>query len=200
MNQDFGLSLRLERPEGRMLHKLEQDRMGKTYEIVDYWLTHPKQTISIHLRGENQNIPYILAPQSFLNYMATDELFGVYAGEMMFISSKLAREHPAWVPLVVLKLRLEKIATPGDPSGRTKHLEAAFATTRIAGRVLDETEYRSFLDTYRRHESAGYFDLDRELTDFLASGDGDSLKAKRKYLEAHHHNKWVAHYLAIKFN
>lgn len=173
--------------------QIQENPMGHAYELFDFYDRQPKIEATLKIGGEEHKLRYVLAPQSFLNYVHRGERFGAYLGDMVFINARLAEEHPAWVPFVLLKLYGEKHVDQGlDQSGRVKHMQSLYATIRVAGMIMNEEELRGFLDEIRNYETSGYFELDTEVREFLSSGGGNALVAKRKYLEAHRANKWVA--------
>ena len=172
--------------------ELQQDRIGKIYEIIDYWQHQPKLEARLKIGGEDRKVDYVFAPPSFLNYINPGEKFGAYLGNMMMVNSELQREHPEWVPYVLLKLYAEKFAGSGhDLSGTAKHWQSLFGTIRTAGAVMNKPQLHTFLETLSRHETSGYFTLDREVQEFMEREGGNALKGKRRYLDNHRRDKWV---------
>jgi hypothetical protein len=78
-----------------------------------------------------------------------------------------------------------------DTSGRAVHWQALYATTRFAGMKMDEQSLREFLTAAAKYDDTGYYDIDRQVKEFIENNGGDLLTAKRKYLENHRRNKWV---------
>lgn len=173
--------------------ELQQDKMGKIYELVDYWNHAQRQITAFNYNGVEHRIEYAFAPQSFLNYIkGSTEPFGAYIGNMMFINSSMLNTHPEWIPLILVKLYAQKKIDPGlDTSGRAKHWDSMYRTIRAAGKVMDENQLREFIDITRTYDSTGYFSLDGDLKRFIEEGGNDALTAKRKYLDRHHGNRWV---------
>jgi len=184
------LKLSLE-PEGCL--ELQQDKTGKVYELIDYWDHTQKYITAFNYNGVEHKIEYAFAPQSFLNYIKGEkEFFGAYLGDMMFINSSMLKNHPEWIPLILVKLYAQKKIDPGlDKTGRAVHWDSFYRTIRTAGKAMSETQLKEFIDMTRKYESTGYFDLDSDIKQFIESSGNDSLAAKRNYLNRHHNNMWV---------
>ncbi|MBT3985003.1 hypothetical protein HOD38_03690 [archaeon] len=170
--------------------ELQPPMAGVLYELVDFWTSSPKHKLKVPIGEEMHEAQYVLAPERFLQYVKDDEPFGIYVGDMTFISAELAKEHPTWVPYIALKLVAQRHINEGlDESGRARHWQALFGAIRVAGLKMDEPNFRGFIEELAAHENSGYFELDDELNDFL--GGNDPLTAKRKYLDHHRNNRWV---------
>jgi hypothetical protein len=179
---------------GKMMLSFEQNRMNKAYEIVDYYDRKRPLSITIHFRGEDHIVEYVLAPKSFLNYITPGEHFGIYAYGMILVSSEIAYEHPGWVYYIVAKLFLEPFVDEGlDKTGRAKHFASLMTTIRVAGVKMPQAELVEFLEKMMAEEQSHYFEIDGEVKKFLEDAkDPDSRRRRRlEYLSHHHRNFWV---------
>lgn len=175
------------------VQRLEPNRMGKIYELMDFYEHQPKSEFTLNINNQEHKINYVFAPQSFLNYIkGSTEPFGASIGDMIFINSKLQENNPNWIPYIVGKLYAEKHIDPGlDESGKAVHWEALSRTIRVAGAKMNQRELVDFLEQTKEYETTGYFEFDGEVKEFLDRYGGDPTKAKREYLERHHGNRWV---------
>jgi len=190
----MSLELKLIQTPVLQARQVQEDPIGKVYALRDYWDSQTPITISFDIGERTHETKYVLAPESFIKYMSGgDEIFGGYVNDMMFISSKLAQEHPEWAPYVAFKLYSERFVDEGkDNSGKVKHWQALLGTMRLAGMTMSQGESEKFLEAIRPYETTRGFDMLREAYDnFIESGAGDPIEAKRKYLERHHGNRWV---------
>lgn len=171
---------------------MEDDRIGKLYEIIDFWEHDAHLRASFEINGEEHTIEYVFAPQSFLQYVEPKEKFGFHVHGMIFINANLLKSNPQWIPYILMKLYAERFIDPDvDESGRVKHWQALFGTIRLAGMTMGEKELHEFLRAVMEHEQTQYFQLDEQAREFVRKGGGSLLEAKRKYLERHHKNQWV---------
>lgn len=175
--------------------QLLPSRLGKLYEIMDFWGHATKLNAQFNVGQDEKKFNYVLAPKAFLDYVADsgNEPFGAYIADMMFVNEDLQRTHPDWIPYVALKLFLERGIDPGrDTSGKVEHWQSLFGTIRVAGMVMNEQQMIEFLAAIKDHDSTQYFDLDKEAKDFFERYKNlTPLEAKRKYLDSHHNNFWV---------
>src|SRR3989338_6454542 len=189
---------------GKQYQKLEQNQMGKFYELLDYWQSQPKINMDFKVGDQDQHIQYVFTPPSLLKYIDQQEKFGAYIGDMMFISSDTAKEHHDWIPYIALKLYAEKFIPDAqmDETGIIKHHQTLYRTVRLAQATMNPAQLHQFLTALRQHERTGFMDMDQEAQDFLVKTkpkdpakdpeNSDFLNAKRVYLERHNRNKWVS--------
>ena len=177
--------------EGKLA--MESAQVGKEYEIIDFYQHQPKIKHNLQLGNKSVDIDYVLAPPSFLKYInnGKDEPFGAFIGDMMFINSQTHEKKPEWTKYTLLKLySMQFINEEKDLTGRVKHWISLDKTIRFLGTQLGQTELLEYLKILDKYESSRYLEMDKEVRDFIGT-DGDPLLAKRKYLEAHHNNRWV---------
>src|SRR3989338_3344276 len=178
-------------PQTGMRQMLEP--IGKVYEIMDYWQSQPKLEATLRIGEREHKIRYVFAPQSWLDYLVRGERYGAYLGDMIFINSRLQEQNQDYLPFVLLKLYGEKFVDPGmDKTGRVQHWQSLWATIRVAGQLMDSNRLYSFLSDLQQHESSRFFELDGQVKRFMEEHRGDLTDAKRRYLDAHHNNLWVA--------
>ena len=168
------------------------DPMGSIYEAFDFWSHQPKLQSIFSFRGEEKSIEYVLAPPSFLNYIAEkEEPFGVHVGDMIFINSHTHQKRPEWTKYIALRLfSSNKIISKSDNPQLNNHWESLYRTTRLMANQMKESDLFEFLDLLNQYDTSEYFDLDVEAKRFLESSES-LIEAKRKYLEKHHENIWV---------
>lgn len=175
--------------------RLYPDHMGKIYELFDYWEHHPHLELRLTVHGEEHRVPYVLAPPAFLNYLVEGERFGLCIGDVMLVSSEIHRQHPNWISYIVVKLYMERFINPGlDESGRVQHWESLFHSIRLAASTLSPGELETLLRVLVKFDRTRYFEFDNEVTEFLdrVGRDPERIREeKRRYLENHHHNRWV---------
>lgn len=171
--------------------RLQTDRVGKFYQIIDLWDHCPHERASFTVRGEVHTVEYAFAPPSFLEYLRKGEKFGCYVADMMFLNAELLHHRVHWIPYIVLKLYCERFVDPGlDETGKVQHYQALFGTIRLAGMTMPRRELEDFLSALMEHDDTGYFDLDHEVRNFIGDA-GSPREARRRYLERHHGNHWV---------
>ena len=179
---------------GRRMMSFEQNRMNKAYEVMDYYDRRKPLSVTVHFRGEDHVVEYILAPKSFISYITPGEEFGIHVYGMILVSSEIAHEHPGWVYYIVAKLFLEGFVDQGlDQTGRVKHFVSLMTTIRVAGVKMSEEELVEFLERMIASEQTNYFEIDGEVKKFLGDAkDPDSRRRRRiEYLGRHHRNFWV---------
>lgn len=187
------------------VQRLEKDPDSRIFEIFDYWGHQPKLSLTVPFQGKEHLVEYVLAPLSFLRTFSDsrNEKFGFHTHDMMFINATLAKDRPKWIPYVVLKLFMEGFMDRGlDQSGRASHWQALYSTIRFAGATMSKEELQEFIYLISLEESTKYFELDREVREFLerAGFPGGKLdpnlpfvlESKRRYLDRHHACKWVS--------
>jgi hypothetical protein len=188
------------RTEGRLeTVQYLTDPLGKVYQLIDFWLVNKafRKKIKLEVDGEVHEIEFLLAPSQLLSSLTPGEKFGLYIGNMMQISSEVAKKRPDWVKYIAIKLHAEKFVDRGlDKSGRAKHYESMFKTIRLAGATMDENELREFISVVIPEDRSEYFKFDHEVQEFMSrngdpSDDDKLLEVKRQYLDKHHHNLWV---------
>lgn len=74
----FGLQLSLQPSTREELLQLQENRMGKIYDAIDYWENRPKLQARLQLGNREHVVNYVFAPPSLINYLAEGEKFGVY--------------------------------------------------------------------------------------------------------------------------
>ena len=179
---------------GRVMLAFQQNRMNKAYEIMDYYDRRKPLSVTIHFRGEDHVVEYVLAPKSFISYITPGEEFGIHVYGMILVSFEIAHEHPGWVYYIVAKLFLESFVDEGlDKTGRVKHFVSLMTTIRVAGVKMSEEELVEFLERMIAGERTNYFEIDCEVKKFLGDvKDPDSRRQRRiEYLGRHHRNFWV---------
>lgn len=178
------------------IQTIESDSMGKLYEMIDYWQNSDKINVFLKLGEKEYSVEYCLTGSYFLNHMVNGELFGIYVGDMFFVSAEIARNRPKWVIFILAKLFYDRAIKSGDRdvSGRIPHYQSLFFSIRMANDILDEKELDEFLITLATTDRSDYANYDEEFRKFLENkrfGREILLERKRKYLQHHHENQWV---------
>lgn len=176
----------------------EYDIETKIMDMLAFWLGHDHINISIELKEGKFEAEFVIAPVSFIRQIEKKEKYGIYCGGMVFVSEEIYKNHPNWVPYIALKAVFYGKETDG--SEVDIHWRSLEKAIKLAEITMSSEEYQEFLAAIRNDERTGYFEAGARTKEIMAvsksSGDnGNAVRrlreAKEKYLENHHHNKWV---------
>lgn len=166
----FGLELRT---GFQLRHDVSTESILES--LVRLWETSPHQTIEIG----SETVEFVLCDPKHLAAIDGEEHYGIYVGEMTFISTATPER---WIPFVAFHEWAERRVDPSvrgveDESGHAKHWRALYAEIRLANQTLTEDEFDLFMHWRQSVERTRYFELDPEVQDYF-----DRKKAERPKL------------------
>ncbi|MFH1631610.1 MAG: hypothetical protein ABIA47_01110 [bacterium] len=134
----------------------------RIWETAHHW--------SVNLGEEHGVVEFVLCDQKYLEAFMPGEMYGLYFGHMIFISTKTPER---WIPFVALhewaEYNISKEQKPGeDPSGLAKHWQALFGEIRAAGLTMTETEFGMYIQWRQSVERTRYFELDEDVKAYIA--------------------------------
>lgn len=175
----------------RQVMRIDQHLYGEDpfQTLLRLWEQSPHHVLDLGSEGQ---VEFVLCDAKYLHAVDHEEHYGIYFGDMTFVST-LTPER--WIPFVVLHEWAERRITRGmekgqDPSSLGAHWQAIYGELRSAAVMLDEDEFYMYVEWRQSVERTRYFEIDPEIQEFLAD-------ARAKRVKALPVSKWTRHSIKV---
>jgi hypothetical protein len=177
----------------RLENRLESAQEHPLIELMAYWerAQHLRVAITDTRTSRTIETEYVIVPKRLMGYVKEGEPYGIYAGDMTFVSDRTPFK---FAPIVAFKLFEERmLGSAIDRTGLARHLRAAIDSVRLASMMdLTVPEMREFIDVLVRNDPTGVIQMDPAVQKYINLPSWE-IPEKAAYLDAHGANWRVRH-------
>ncbi len=162
----------------RQVMRIDQRLYGEDpfQTLLRLWEQSPHHVLDLGSEGQ---VEFVLCDPKYLHAVDHEEHYGIYFGDMTFVST-LTPER--WIPFVVLhewaERRISREMRPSqDPSSLGAHWQAIYGELRSAAVMLDEDEFYMYVEWRQAVERTRYFEIDPDIQGYLAEARAKRAKA-----------------------